>query len=73
MKEKLMEHQSVRIGSDLVVTGGGPSVGGYSKSIYKLSCTNKECKWETLKKQLQTARREHVAVAVPDDFFSPSC
>ena len=65
-----MEHQTVRIGSDLVVIGGGPSDGSYSKSIYKLSCTKKICKWETLAQQLQIARREHVAVAVSGDFLT---
>ena len=60
----------VRIGNDLVVVGG--AVGGthlhFSKSLFKLSCFNNNCQWETLIQELKIPRTNSVAVAIPDDF-----
>ena len=58
----------VRIGPDLLVLGGNTYSSIESNSIYRLSCTNIQCKWETLSQRLSIPRVSFVAIPVPDDF-----
>ena len=63
----------VRVGYDLVVIGGvciSDNVWIYSKSLYKLSCCDRNCQWEELSQKLKEKRYGHVAVALPDDFLN---
>ena len=56
----------VNLGDDLVLTGGHP----YNSILYRLSCQNRICKWETMSQELNKARNVHVVIPVPDDFVS---
>ena len=64
----------VRIGHDIVMIGGfGTEMGGKPKqikSLFKLSCNNNSCSWETLAPELKNGRYSFVAVALPDDFVT---
>ena len=40
-----------------------------SDSVYKLSCSNDQCMWETLPQNLTVPRAEFVGIPVPDDFI----
>ena len=68
----LSRHQMVSIGHDLVVIGGHSErlKGGYSNNLFKLSCSNNACKWETLSQKMKTPRYWFVAISVPDDFVA---
>ena len=61
----------IEIQGDVYTFGGlvGTSVFGASlqKAIYKLSCFNLECEWSTTKQELKTARKNLVAIPVPDN------
>ena len=66
----------VRIGSDLLVLGGYTSQfsqSTYTKSVYKLSCKNSQCKWETFSQKLAVPRSTFVAIPVPDYFVTCTC
>ena len=39
-----------------------------NEKLYKLSCSNQVCNWETLSKELQMPRHFFTAIALPDDF-----
>ena len=61
--------EMISIGYDLLVLGGTPDGGGSnSGKLYKLSCSNQVCNWETLSKELQIPRYQLTAIALPDDF-----
>ena len=66
----------VRIGHDVVMIGGfgveikHNRITHKIKSIFKLSCNNNSCKWETLTPELKNGRYYFVAVALPDDFIT---
>ena len=65
----LWGHEMVSIGYDLIVIGGIPIGGGYSGSIYKLSCSNNVCKWDKLLTQLKVPRYDFTAIPLPNDFI----
>ena len=52
----LAAHEMVSTGYDLIVIGGWDSGINSSGSIYKLSCSNHVCEWETLVAQLKVPR-----------------
>ena len=58
----------VRIGRDLIVIGGFNEYDVSDGALFKLSCSNNTCKWETLTQKLKIPRYNFVAVPVPDDF-----
>ena len=61
--------EMISIGYDLLVLGGTSDGGGVnSGKLYKLSCSNQVCNWETLSKELKISRHHLVAIALPDDF-----
>ena len=69
LPHRLFGHEMVRIGYDLIVIGGfmdGDTE--YSGSLFKLTCANHSCQWDTLDQELIYPRSFFVAVAVPDDF-----
>ena len=57
----LSDHQMVRIGLDLIVLGG---FNGSRRTaiLYKLSCTNNQCEWETLSQKLAIPKDNFVAI-----------
>ena len=72
----LSRHQMVSIGHDLIVIGGHSSRiddgYGYSNNLFKLSCNNNACNWETLSQKMKIPRVWFVAISVPDDFITCS-
>ena len=65
----------VRVGFDLLVIGGSWINSDtlnweYTTSLYKLTCKNKSCTWETLQNVLKEPRYAPVAFALPDDYFN---
>jgi hypothetical protein len=40
----------------------------YNSAIYQLTCSSGICSWSTLNQQLKVARRNTVAIPVPDTF-----
>ena len=66
----------VSIGHDLIVIGGHSSRiddgYGYSNNLFKLSCNNNACNWETLSQKMKIPRVWFVAISVPDDFITCS-
>ena len=65
-------HQIVEFGNDIIIVGGYnfdlDYQNRYTKSLYKFSSTNQECKLEKMDQELQVPRYNHVAIAVPDKF-----
>ena len=59
----------IRAGYDLIVIGGIIKGTTYSNSLFKLSCANQNCAWQTLNISLKDTRAEFVAVTVPDMFL----
>ena len=59
----------IRAGYDLIVIGGVINGRTYSNSLFKLSCADQNCTWQTLNIYLKDARSLFVAVAVPDMFL----
>ena len=59
----------VEIHGDAFVFGG--NLGNspyYNSAIYQLSCSSGICSWSTLNQELKVARRDTVAIPVPDTF-----
>ena len=69
LPKALVRHEMVRIGYDLIVLGGSNGEIN-SGALYKLSCTNYNCKWESLSQELKIPRNGFVAIPVPDDFVT---
>ena len=59
----------IRAGYDLIVIGGVINGTINSNLLFKLSCANQNCAWQTLNISLKDTRAEFVAVAVPDMFL----
>ena len=57
----------LEINGDTYAIGGSRS-GGFSSSIYQLSCSSGLCSWTTLNQQLKVARNGPVAIVVQDHF-----
>jgi hypothetical protein len=53
-------------GQGVIVIGGWSGGDGYQSSIYKLICDQLECKWSTMTQQLKIARKDFVAMLIPD-------
>ena len=66
---KIEKHQMIRAGYDLIVIGGATIDKTVSNSLFKLSCADQNCTWQTLNISLKHARSDFVAVAVPDMFL----
>ena len=62
----------LEIHGDAFVFGGYYylSVGGSNQNsaIYQLTCASDICSWSTLNQELKVARRQTVAIPVPDTF-----
>ena len=59
----------VNNGNDIVVIGGKDDANKYSGSLYRLSCWNHVCSWETLSTELEFPRMSFLAIPLPDDFL----
>ena len=68
LPKELQNHEMVRIGFDLLAIGGYNEYNISDGALFKLSCINNTCKWETMKQKLKIPRYYFVAVPVPDDF-----
>ena len=67
----LFGHGMVKYGTDQVVMGGF-SCGSLSSSFYQLSVEDGLFKWEKMKLELKTPRRNFVAMTIPDNIFKVS-
>ena len=63
MPKRLSVHQAV------IVLGGYEENNRISGSIFKFSCSNNDCKWDTLPEELKTPRSLFTAIVIPDDFI----
>ena len=69
MPKTLAWSSSISQGNDLIVLGGYSSsggYGGYSSSIFKLTCNNRQFTWEEMDVRLETARSDFVADFIPN-------
>ena len=66
MPRKMKEHHMVILDkTDVVVIGGWD--GGQLSSLYRMTCQNKECEWETMSQTLKFGRNNFVAMLIPDE------
>ena len=67
MPQRLSAHSMVEFDGDLYVIGGfdGNIV---QKSIQRLQCSSGDCKWTTLKQELEIRRSYPVAIPVIDSY-----
>ena len=67
---RLSAHSMVEVEGDLYVIGGfdGDLI---QKSIYRLQCSSGDCKWTTMKQELEIHRSYPVAIPVMD--FYTNC
>ena len=67
MPKRLERHEMLEIHGDLFVFGG-KSDDGEQAAIHKLECSSNNCSWSTINQQMQAAKRDLVAIAVPNWF-----
>ena len=74
LPKPLMSLEMVSVGFDLIAIGGAESIflinSKVSPDLFKLSCTNNICQWETLHQKLKLPRCRFVAIPVPDHFIN---
>ena len=70
MPKRLERHEMLEIQGDLFVFGGkSPDYpDGHQKAIHKLECSSNNYSWSTINQQMQAAKRDVVAIAVPNWF-----
>ena len=66
MPKKLSGLSAVVLNGDLYAIGGYDG-NNYQNAIYSLSCSSGNCSWTTMDQELKVARRNQVAMAVPND------
>lgn len=72
---ELMEFQFVTSGNGKEAFAvGGISGRDFQSAILRLSCQDsvESCQWELMEQKLQVARKEHVAMLIPDDLVTCS-
>ena len=65
---KELSHGAAVVTSDkksLIVIGGHDG-SNHQDSLYKLTCTSEQCHVETMPQKLKVARKQHVALMIPD-------
>ena len=67
LPKRLTRHKMLEIQGDLFVFGG-MSDDGRQAAIHKLECSSNNCSWSTINQQMQAAKRDVVAIAVPNWF-----
>ena len=72
MPNKLYGHEIVPFDKDVVIIGGGNENGYPQSSLHRLTCQNQDCEWKTMSQQLKVARREFVAILIPDELVDCS-
>ena len=65
MPNALCDHSLVPFGMSVVIVGG-TSMYGYSKSLYKFSCSNRDCTWTTMEQEMSKGRYDFVAIPIPE-------
>ena len=70
MPKRLERHEMLEIQGDLFVFGGkSPDYpDGEQKAIHKLECSSNNYSWSTINQEMQAAKRDLVAIAVPNWF-----
>ena len=66
LPKPLFWHQMVSVDGAVIAIGGYSNVNGYSKSLYKLACSQ-ECHWKEMSQKLTVARSSFVAMTIPDE------
>ena len=71
LPKTLWGFEVVNIGLDIIVISGVHQfqLSNMSPDLFRLSCTNNICQWETLPQKLITPRAWFVAIPIPDDFI----
>ena len=60
-------HSMVRLGKGQVILGGfNSNGGGYQTKIYSMDCSNRNCTFSLLDRELSAPRRNFVAIPIPD-------
>ena len=68
MPKALYGHEMVTLEKDLVVIGGNfGSFSHSSFSLYRMTCQNHACEWQTMSQELKIGRRDFVAMLLPDE------
>ena len=68
MPKRATRHAMVEIQGDLFVFGGLDKPNSRQTAIHKLECSSNNCSWSTINQQMQAAKRDVVAIAVPNWF-----
>ena len=66
LPKALEGHSSLTHGNNLYIVGGYSFSGGYSSSIYKLTCMSGQFTWDEMDIKLKTKRRWFVADFIPN-------
>ena len=75
LPKTLWGFEVVNIGLDIIVISGAHELQlsnnhfNRSPDLFRFSCTNNVCQWETLPQKLVTPRVWFVAIPIPDDFI----
>ena len=63
-------HSMVEFNGDVYTFGGSPSHFNAQSTIFRLSCTNLNCIWTTIKQKMKVARRFAVAIPVEESLLN---
>ena len=66
LPKPLEAHQMVSVDGTVIAIGGYSNDGCYSKSLYKLECSD-DCHWKEMSQKLTAAREWFVAMTIPDE------
>ena len=66
MPKALFGHSLVPFEKDVLILGGYNYNSKASKRIYKITCSNRACRWTIMNQELSFGRRVFVAIAIPN-------
>lgn len=66
LPKAVVGHEMFTYGDKVILMGGFDGL-TYQKSIYELTCANKNCQWKVLPQSLNSVRDNFVAMLIPDD------
>ena len=68
LPKRLTGHSMFEVQGDVFVFGGEDDTGNYQSAIYQFTCSSGICSWSTINQALKVARKDLVAIPVPDYF-----
>ena len=66
----LASHEMVSLGNRLITMGGynyGEEFGGFQNIMFQFECSNLNCQWKQMAQTLDYARRDFVAMLIPNE------